>query len=132
EFGYSQRLYYRRTQDAERNTLGATRTLPQLLRFVAPSIVMMLAMGIYTITDTPVCLASLVNYRCTFRNQYRLRPMINPDHWFILDAGKREALLCCAAIWGRSFGKGSAKCRSALCLYDWNRLCPCSCSFAVP
>lgn len=34
------------------NTLGATRTLPQLLRFVAPSIVMMLAMGIYTITDT--------------------------------------------------------------------------------
>ena len=34
------------------NTLDTTRTLPQLLRFVAPSIVMMLAMGIYTITDT--------------------------------------------------------------------------------
>ena len=28
------------------NTLDTTRTLPQLLRFVAPSIVMMLAMGI--------------------------------------------------------------------------------------
>lgn len=42
------------------NTLGATRTLPQLLRFVAPSIVMMLAMGIYTITDT-LFVSRLVN-----------------------------------------------------------------------
>lgn len=42
------------------NTLDTTRTLPQLLRFVAPSIVMMLAMGIYTITDT-LFVSRLVN-----------------------------------------------------------------------
>ena len=46
------------------NTLGATRTLPQLLRFVAPSIVMMLAMRLHD-NRYPVCLAS-GEYRCTF------------------------------------------------------------------
>ncbi|MFR5080011.1 MAG: helix-turn-helix transcriptional regulator [[Clostridium] innocuum] len=113
------------------NTLGATRTLPQAASLCGSFHRYDAGDGICTITDTLV--SRLVNHRCTFRNQYRLSHD-QSDHWFILDAGKRRRWAVLCRDMGAGLEKGSAKCRSALKAprYDWNRLCPCSCSFAVP
>lgn len=103
------------------NTLDTTRTLPQLLRFVAPSIVMMLAMGIYTITDT-LFVSRLVNTDALSAINI-VCPMIN----LIIGLSSMLASggVAVPRHGGGSAGKGAQKCGLALCLYDRSWLCAC-------